>query len=102
LIKESHVEYHLNHKYRIDDGKYLQKTEFSFNDLFGEVKPNNNPNFQIIDSGEIKSFLNDQGYATKKLTIEELKMGVIIFDKSLKIQLIKGVLKKNKYEKPGI
>lgn len=98
LVKESQLEYHLTHKYRFGDNNYVQKQEFSFKDLFGEAKPSEDGNFQILNSNNVHSFFNEAGYATRKLTIEELKLGVKIFDKKVKIQLVNGVLERERYE----
>ncbi|MEC7264454.1 MAG: hypothetical protein VXW38_11990, partial [Bacteroidota bacterium] len=98
LIKESDEEYHLTFKYRFGEKKYMQKEEFSFKDLFDQSKPEKESHFQVIDSEHKISFLDEHGHPRRKITVKELKVGVIIFDKKVILKLEKGILKKELYE----
>ncbi|RRQ48372.1 hypothetical protein DZC72_11715 [Maribacter algicola] len=98
LTKESDSEYTLMFKYHFGENDYVQKKEFSFKDLFKESKPIGNDKFMVKGKQEKESFLNEEGHATRKITIEELKLGIIVFDKGAVISLSNGLLIKEKYE----
>lgn len=88
----------LTYKYRLDDNKYHSKGTFSYNDLFNEAKPNKNNNFRIIGSEDDISFTDASGRATRLVTLDELKIGIIVFEKEVVLSLVDGVLIRKKYE----
>ena len=98
LTKVSEEEYHLTFKYRLGEKKYSAKKEFSFKELFGESKPTNNSDFQVLNSQETISFLGENGHATRTVKVEELKIGVKVFDKKVSLRLERGILRKEGYE----
>ena len=85
--------YELKLKYRLDKANYSSKDKFSYKQLFaGAEKPKSNPHFQIEGETENQTFLNEAGFAVNTLSIQQLKQGVRIYEKNIKIQLVNGIL----------
>ncbi len=96
LTENGAASYTLQYKYHLNIDDYKAKAAFSYKDLYNKQKPENNENFQIVGSENLISFVED-GHAKRKLTIQELKTGVIVFDKNQKLQLVNGVLERTEH-----
>ncbi|WP_407485302.1 hypothetical protein [Elizabethkingia miricola] len=97
LTEEEIGIYVLQYKYHLNPKDYSAKQLFSFKDLYNTPRPKTNDTFRIEGEMETRSFIED-GHPKRKLTIEELKKGVVIFESKQKIKLLNGVLEREEYE----
>lgn len=97
-LSEDGVSGELNFKYLVNPDVFQGKPHYSYKSLFGESKPTTNPNFKVDGEDDV-SFINETGNAAVPLTIEQLKKGVIVYEKKLKLQLTNGILTRTQIEK---
>lgn len=95
----SATEYILSHSIRLDKNKpdYSRKLAFTFKDLFGKEKPDED-GFFVGDGLEKKLFIDDQGRPSGKISIAELSVGVKVIDQKVNLKLINGVIQRESYE----
>jgi hypothetical protein len=92
LVQIDTTKFNLELKFLVSAGVFQGKSHYSYKALFSEQKPLTNPNFRVAGEDVDISFLDEEGRATRALSVEELKKGVLVYEKNVMLQFVDGIL----------